>query len=56
MSLVVMMLEVDGGFNKFHSDVYSRMMNERKESRKVQGFVRDLFNSVGSIARRFCVL
>jgi hypothetical protein len=40
-----MMLKVDGGFNKFHSDVYSRMMNELEESQKVQAFVRGMFNT-----------
>ena len=45
MNLAVMKLEVDGGFNKFHSDVYSRMMNDLKESEKVQAFVRGLFDT-----------
>jgi hypothetical protein len=43
MNLAVMMLKVDGGFNTFHSDVYSRMMNELIESQKA--FVRRLFNT-----------
>jgi hypothetical protein len=40
-----MMLEADGGFNKFRSDVYSRVMNELKESQKVLAFVRRLLNT-----------
>jgi hypothetical protein len=46
VNLAVMMLKVDGGFNKFHSHVYSRMMNELKESEKVlAAFVRGLLNT-----------
>jgi len=45
VNLADMTLRVDGGFNKIHSDVYSRMMNELKESQKMQVFVRGLLNT-----------
>ena len=50
-----MMLKVDVGFNKSHSDVYSGMMNELEETQKLQSFVRGLLNTYGCIAGRFCV-
>jgi len=50
-----MILKVDGGFNEFHSDVYNRMMNELRDVKKLQTFVRRLFTTEGSLSGRFCV-